>query len=46
LRAKEEGYINDATFIADTGTSSYMVCSKKDLTDIQPIKSEIFVGSE
>jgi hypothetical protein len=27
LRAKEEGYINDTTFIADTGASSHMVCS-------------------
>jgi hypothetical protein len=26
LRAKEEGYSIDTTFIADTGASSHMVC--------------------
>jgi hypothetical protein len=46
LRAKKEGYINDTNFIADTGASSHMVCSKKYLTNIQPMKSEVFVGSE
>jgi hypothetical protein len=45
LRAKE-GYINDTIFIADIGASSYMVCSKQYLTDLQPIKSEVFVGSD
>jgi hypothetical protein len=45
LRAKEEGYINDTTFIADTGASSHMVCSKKYLIDLQTTKTEIFVGS-
>jgi hypothetical protein len=46
LRAKEEGYINDTTFITDTGASSHMFCSRKYLTDIQTIKTEVFVGSE
>jgi hypothetical protein len=46
LRAKEDGFINDTTFIADTGASSHMVYSKKHLTDIQPTRSELFVGSE
>jgi hypothetical protein len=46
MRAKEEGYINDMTFIADTGTSSHMVHTKKYLTGIQSINSEVTMRSE
>jgi hypothetical protein len=46
MRAKEEGYINDTTFIADIGASSHMVCSKKYLMDIHTFNSEVTMGSE
>jgi hypothetical protein len=41
VSAKEEGYVNDTTIVADTGTKSHIVNSKKYLTDIIEITSDI-----
>jgi hypothetical protein len=46
IRAKESGYVNDTTFIADTGATSHMVNATKYLTDITQINSEITLGTE
>jgi hypothetical protein len=37
VKAIEDGYMNHQTFIADTGTSSHMVYSKRYLTNIQEV---------
>jgi hypothetical protein len=44
VRAIESGYVNDTTFVADTGATSHMINSTKYLTDITPVTSEITVG--
>jgi hypothetical protein len=44
VRAKESGYVNYTTFIADTGDTSHMVNATKYLTDITQISSEITLG--
>jgi hypothetical protein len=46
VRAIESGYVNDTTFVADTGATSHMVISTKYLTDITQITSEITTGNE
>jgi hypothetical protein len=46
VRAKEEGYVNDTTFVADTGATIHMVNSKKYLTDITQITTEITLGNK
>jgi hypothetical protein len=46
IRAKEEGYVNETTFVADTGATSHMVNSKKYVTDITQITSEITTGNK
>lgn len=43
---KESGYVNFATFVADTGATSHMVKSRKHLTDIIQISSAITMGNE
>jgi hypothetical protein len=45
-RAKESGYVNDTTFVADTGATSHVVNSTKYLTDITQISSDITMGNE
>jgi ribosomal protein L30/L7E len=40
LRAIDSGYVNDTTFVADTGAISHMVNATKYLIDITPITSE------
>jgi hypothetical protein len=40
VRAIESGYVNDTTFVADTGAITPMVNSTKYLTHIMPINSE------
>jgi hypothetical protein len=46
VRAIESGYVNDTTFVADTGATSHMVNSTKYLTDIMLINSEITLGND
>jgi hypothetical protein len=46
LRAIESGYVNDTTFVADTGATSHMVNSIKYLKDITPVTSEITMGND
>jgi hypothetical protein len=46
VRSREAGYVNDTTFVADTGATSHMVKSKKCLTDITQITSEKIMGNE
>jgi hypothetical protein len=46
LRAIESGYVNDTTFVADTGATSHMVNSTKYMTDITPLTSEITMGND
>jgi hypothetical protein len=46
VRSKESGHVNDTTFVADAGATSHMTNSKKYLTDIKQIASEITMGNE
>jgi hypothetical protein len=46
LRAIESGYVNDTTFVDDTGATSHMVYSTKYLTDITPITRAITMGND
>jgi hypothetical protein len=46
VRAKGSGYVNDTTFVADTDATNHMVNSKKHLTDVKQITSEITMGNE
>jgi hypothetical protein len=46
VRAIESGYVNDTTFVADTGATSHMENSTKYLTDIMPISTDITMGNE
>jgi hypothetical protein len=41
----QDGYVNDQTFIADTGASSHMVYSKYYLTNIQEIDTRVTAGN-
>jgi hypothetical protein len=45
VKAIEYGYVNDQTFIADTGFFSHMVYSKRYLTNIQQIDTKVTVGN-
>jgi hypothetical protein len=42
--AIEDGYVSDQTFIADTGTSSHMLYSKRYLTNIQEVDTKVTAG--
>jgi hypothetical protein len=46
LRAIESGYVNDTSFVADTGASSHRVNSTTYLTDITPVTSEIAMRND
>jgi hypothetical protein len=46
VRENESGFVNDTTFVVNTGATSHMVNSKKYLTDILQITSEITTGNE
>jgi hypothetical protein len=41
----EDGYASDQTFIADTGASSHMVYSMRDLTNIQEVDTKVTAGN-
>jgi hypothetical protein len=45
VKAIEDGYVSDQTFIADTGASSHMVYSKRYLTKIQEIDIKVTAGN-
>jgi hypothetical protein len=41
VKAMEDGYVIDQTFIADTGSSSHMVYSKRYLTNVQEVDTKV-----
>jgi predicted aspartyl protease len=45
LKAIEDGNFSDRTFIVDTGASSHMVYSKRYLTNIQEVDSNVTAGN-
>jgi hypothetical protein len=45
VKAIEDGYVSDQTFIDDTGASSHMVYSKRYLTKIQEVDTKVTAGN-
>jgi hypothetical protein len=45
VKAIEDGYVSDQTFIAVIGASSHMVYSKRYLTNIQEVDTKVTAGN-